>query len=257
MTTRYVLAVGGTDPSTTAEQWATARAERTGVPLVRVHVSSSGVGVGPALRDQVPVEVLPAGDVPEALARFVQEGDVLVIGTGKTGFIRSRIFGTMSLQIAAACSCAVAVIPLTDLRFRNGIVAGVKDDALLQAVVHAAAEEARMQTEPLQLMHSTFDGVIPAPVEARGPALTRAAASAASIAPEISVRTRVTGRPPAEALLDASRNASLLVVGAGRSGGTGHGLGSIAHDLLMNINAPVLMVPSPASDSSVATSGGR
>lgn len=251
MTTRYVLAVGGTDPSTTAAQWATAHSEMAGARLVRVHVSSpSGdVNVGQGNDDRERIEVLPAGRVPESLARFMRPGDVLVIGAGKTGFIRSRIFGTMSLQIAAASRCTVAVIPQIDLRFRNGVIAGVTDDAILRGVVHAATEEAGSHGKPLQLIHSTFDGLVPAPIETSGPVLARAAALATSIAPDISVRTRVTGRPPAEALLDASRNASLLVIGAGRSG-DGHEVGSLTHDLLININAPLLMVaPSITSDA--------
>lgn len=251
MTTRYVLAVGGTDPSTTAEQWAAAHSEMSGVPLVRVHVPwpSGDVNIGQGNDDRPHVEVLPAGPIPESLARFVRQGDVIVIGTGKTGFIRSRIFGTMSLQIAAASPCTVAVVPQIDLRFRNGVIAGVTDDTLLRRVVHSATEEARSHGETLQLIHSTFDGIVPAPIETSGPVLARAAALSTSIAPNISVRTRVTGRPPAEALLDASRNASLLVIGAGRSG-DGHGIGTLTHDLLININAPLLMVaPSIATDA--------
>ncbi len=48
--------------------------------------------------------------MPEQLARFLPGDDALVISTGKTGFIHSRVFGTMSLRIAAVARCAVVVV---------------------------------------------------------------------------------------------------------------------------------------------------
>lgn len=250
MAARYVLAIGGADPATTASTWAESHAALAGVPLVRVHVSPT-TAAEPAAHTHEDSEihrVLAPGPVPEVLARFVHADDVLVIGTGKTGFIRSRVFGTLSLQIATEVQCAVAVIPQTDLRFRTGIVAGVKDDDLLPAIVRAAAAEGRTRGEPLQLIHSSYDGPVPAPVEIRGPVLERAASQAMSHLSGSKVRTRITGRSPAEALLDASRNASLLVVGAGHPRGAGHALGSVTHDVLVNINAPVLVVRPSLTD---------
>ncbi|MDN3444008.1 universal stress protein [Microbacterium sp. APC 3901] len=182
------------------------------------------------------------GRVPEALARFVTVDDVLVIGTGKTGFIHSRVFGTVSLQIAAEVQCSVAVIPSIDLRFRKGIVAGVKDDDLMHSIISAAAREARARQEPIELIHSSFSGVIPAMVETHATVAARVAAVKSMVDEDTVVRTRYTHRPPAEALLNASRNAALLVVGAGHPRGAGHALGAVTHDVLVNIDAPVLVV---------------
>lgn len=251
MPARYVLGVGNPDGVDNAEVWASSHASVAGVPLVRVHVRRSDPAAAhhphaadrTAARDLVYLD----GPVPEALARFVDADDILVIGTGKTGFIRSRVFGTLSLQIAAEVACTVAVIPEVDLRFRTGVVAGVKDDDLLPVIIQASADEAGARNEPLQLIHSSFAGLVPVPVETRGPVLDRAASAANINGAALRVRTHGTPRPPAEALLDASRNASLLIIGAGHPRGPGHALGSVTHDVLVNINAPVLIVrPSPA-----------
>lgn len=250
MPARYVLGVGRTESLTAAGAWAEAHAASSGVPLVRVRVASSD-DEGHARREEESGvdRLLPPGPVAEALARFLRVDDLLVIGTGKTGFIRSRVFGSLSLQIVAEAPCAVAVVPQTDVRFRTGVVAGVKDDDLLPVIVRAAAEEAHERREALQLIHSSFEGVVPAPVETSGPVLVRAASLVATRDPDTKVRTRITGRSPAEALLDASRNASLLVVGTGHPRGSGHAIGPVTHDVLVNINAPVLVVRPPLTDT--------
>jgi hypothetical protein len=58
--------------------------------------------------------------------------------------------------------------------------------------------------------------------------------------PDSPVRTLTTRRPPAEALLDASRNATLLVLGPGAVP-VDTPFASVIHDVLLNINAPVLV----------------
>ncbi|GAA2948201.1 universal stress protein [Microbacterium luteolum] len=242
MSGRFVVGVGGTDPVDAAEAWAAAHASLSGSRVVRVHVGAPEPGTARSSADTPSDVVFLSGAVPEALADFVRDEDILVIGTGKTGFIRSRVFGTLSLQIAAEARCGVAVIPRVDLRFRRGIVAGVKDDEVLPAIVHAAADEANAREETLQLIHSSGEGLVPAPIEIGGPVLDRAAAMAVERAPNARLRIRASERPPAEALLDASRNASLLVIGAGHPRGAGHALGAVTHDVLVNINAPVLVV---------------
>lgn len=239
MPTRYVLAVGGTDSAETAREWAAAHAASDGVPLVTVHVDRPGQDLGPLVRDGM--TTIKGESAPDALARFVADDDVLVIGSGKTGFIHSRVYGTRGLQIAAAVPCSVAVIPEVDLRFRSGVVAGIVDGDDATQVVDAAAGEAASRAEPLLLVHSTFEGLIPGAVETEGPVLARALATATSRWPSLSIRSRTSERRPAEALLDASRNCALLVLGASAR----HALGSVAHDVLINLNAPVLIVRRP------------
>lgn len=250
MTARYVLGVGDSRAVDGADAWAEFHASEAGVPLVRVHVGPVDTDdASRRMRDATSREFVHlVGAMPDALARFVNADDTLVIGTGKTGFIRSRVFGSVSLQIAAEVDCTVAVVPQVDLRFRRGVIAGVKDDDLLVPVVRACADEARARNQPMQLIHSSFAGLVPADVETRGRVLDRAAAVASAGVDRANIRTRTTVRPPAEALLDASRNASLLVVGAGQRRGAGHSLGSVTHDVLVNINAPVLIVRRPPTD---------
>lgn len=258
MSGRYVLGVGGADPADAARAWAHSHAALSGAAVVRVHVGApesrresrrdreDAASADPTSADAASALVLPDGPIPATLADFLQPDDVLVIGTGKTGFIRSRVFGTLALQIAAQARCSVAVVPQVDLRFRSGVVAGIKDDDLLPAVVRAAVDEAHARAERVQLIHSSFAGLVPAPVPVGVAVLERATTLALARWSDAAVRARASARSPAEALLDASRNASLLVIGAGHPSGPGRALGSVVHDVLVNINAPVLLVR-PAS----------
>ncbi|MCK2036781.1 universal stress protein [Microbacterium sp. SSW1-49] len=251
MPARYVLGLKGVEAEDAATTWADSRGAEAGVPVVHVHVTAGDDAAHDRLNPATRIDaVLPRGPVAEELARFVHDDDVLVISTGKTGFVHSRIFGTTGLRIAAAVRCPVAVIPQVDLRFRSGIIAGVKNDDLLETVIRVASEEASQTGAPLQIVHSSFSGVVPAPADTRPTAMERARTLIERLAPQATLRIRESARPPAEALLDASRNAALLVVGAGRGHRTGQGLGPVVQDILLNINAPVIVVPARPSASS-------
>lgn len=250
MPERYVVGVDGSGPSEAARAWATDRAERSGVPLVLVHVEGDEReqdAYPPRQRLAWPepdaAVVRLSAPVPDALARFVREDDVLVIGTGKTGFIHARVYGARGIQIAAAVRSSVAIIPEIDLRFRSGVVAGIDGGRDVADVAAVAAAEAAVRDEPLEFIRSMPVG------SSAGRRLSDETDHVIAVAestvrrgwPKLAVRARVTGRPAAEALLDAARNASLLVLGSGDAGAAAP-LGHVLHDVLVNANAPVLIL---------------
>ncbi|MCE7481823.1 hypothetical protein LZG07_07795 [Microbacterium profundi] len=236
MVQRYVFAMDASDVSKAAQGWAESHAAHTRAPLVRVQVATHTVSAQfSSLAGDV--VLLPPGPIPQELARFVSSEDILVIGTGKTGFIHSRVYGARVLQIVSAVPCHVAVVPHVDLRFRSGVVAGIAHDDALVEIIDAAGEEAAARTEPLLLLHSTGTDSTPG-AERNGSIVERAKLIATSRWPDLTVRTRCSPRPAAEALLDASRNAALLVIAIGARGA----LGTVAHDVLVNIDAPVLIL---------------
>jgi len=241
---RYVVGVDGTRPSHIARAWAEVRAAHRGVECVSIHVDQPGTDESTAESHRLPewadAVVWAPGVMPGALIGFVKPGDVLVIGTGKTGFIHGRVFGSLSIQIATLASSDVAVIPDLDVRFRSGVVAGIDRHDTAGLIARSAAEESARLGAPLQLLQSEpaaarriSDGVDLAVAEAE---LTVRAGW-----PELEVRTRVVARPAAEALLDAARNAALLVLGPGNPGDEARLTGRVLHDVLINVNAPVLI----------------
>jgi nucleotide-binding universal stress UspA family protein len=188
-------------------------------------VSERGIEVSTSLLD---------GAVVWALADFVRPDDLLVVGTHKTGFLHGRVLGSRSVQIAAAARSSVAVIPELDLRFRRGVVVGIDQKADAPDVACAAAAEATAYGVPLSVIRAFR--VAPQPREAHGSA---AVAAVRKKFPDLAVRTRESQREPAEALLDAARDKALLVIGPGRSERSP--IGSVLHDILLNLNAPTLV----------------
>src|SRR3954471_23492862 len=171
MSGRYVVAIDGSRPAAAAARWAFERAHSDNAAIELVHVQDDDHSVAEAEqllaetgvqlsaagpRGSVNSQVL-SGSVPRALASFVHPEDVLVIGTGKTGFLHGRVLGSRSVQIAIAAACTVAVIPDLDLRFRRGVVAGIDRHATAGVIASAAAREADRRGEELLLVQAEPD----------------------------------------------------------------------------------------------------
>ncbi|MDT7700136.1 MAG: hypothetical protein QOJ30_2461, partial [Pseudonocardiales bacterium] len=96
----------------------------------------------------------------------------------------------------------------------GSVVAGVDGSAAALTATRFAACEARARAAPLVLMHATSSGETD---RQRDTVLERAAAAAAAAAPGVEIVRRTSGWSPLAALLAASRDAAMLVVGlAGR-----------------------------------------
>lgn len=192
--------------------------------------------IGGATPDRRVDSVLLEGPVGWALTELASGHDALVVGTHKTGFLRGRVLGSRSVEVAMLATCDVVVVPGMELRFRRGVVAGVSDAADMPVVVEAAAENAAALGDELLLVHG------------RGQRPTRtsdllgeARRVAHAVAPTTVVRTRASDRPLAELLLDAGRDRALIVLGEQRDRSRSP-LGTVVHDVLLNLTAPTLVV---------------
>lgn len=264
---RYIVGVDGSAPSVAALEWAVVRATRDSAPLVLVHVVDAEAGrmgvdfrreavaagrrvldaaLDRATKDHPRAEVtaeLLEGSAPWELTRFTDPDDVLVVGTHKTGFSSGRVLGSVSVQIAAASRCTVAVIPSTDVRFRRGVVAGIDREETAPHIVDVAAREAVARGDELTLLHAgrAHDGGV-----VDDSALQAALAHARSAHPGLVVQARRSTRAPSAALLDQARSKALLVVGPGSTGLERSPIGSVVHEVLLNANGPILVAGAPA-----------
>jgi nucleotide-binding universal stress UspA family protein len=254
---RSIVGYDGTAPSRAALAWAIER----GDPVVIAHVADADAGlVGDDYRREVERTaasllehalddvaarhpgtdvqgVLLDGPVAWALVQLAGPDDTLVIGTHKTGFLHGRVLGSRSVEVAMLAACDVMVVPPLDMRFRTGVVAGIADDASLRDVVETAAGLAAGRGEELLLLHSTGERD---PVRER-PLVADAQALAREVAGSIVIRTRASNRATAELLLDAARDRALLVLGSGSGDRARSPIGSVLHDVLLNLTAPVLI----------------
>lgn len=262
----YIVGVDGSAPATAATEWAARHARDEGAAVLLVHVidPESGLMAG-GLADaaeaegrallaaaearvresfpdvEVDVEIL-TGVPAWVLAEHATPLDTLVVGTGKTGYVSGRVLGSRSVQFALAAPGSVAVVPDGDPKFRTGVVAGIDRAETAALIATRAAVEARERNMRLTLVHAVKpEGARGARASTEGP-LVLAAEAARAVGDRLEIRSRVSTRPPAEALLDASRGAALLVVGPGATAPHRSPLGSTLHSVLLNANAPVLVV---------------
>ena len=177
------------------------------------------------------------GDVAWALADSLEPGETLVIGTHKTGFVSGRVRGSRSIQVAALVRQPLVVVPEVDLRFRTGVVVGVRDADEAAVLGMIAGREAAARRGEVLVLHAQ-----PGPPDAATRAMLAVARDAATAAGVIA-RSRSVQRDPADALLDAARTSALLVMGAPMPGGRRSPIASTVHDVLLNANAPVLLLP--------------
>jgi nucleotide-binding universal stress UspA family protein len=254
MYSRYVVGVDGSPPSRAAIEWTAERANREGTPVLLAHVEEpeggmmgrdfaagalkAGEGLladaaaGLTGRGFDVATTLLNGPVSWALAEVAAPSDLLVVGTHKTGFLHGRVLGSRSVQIAAAAHCSVAVIPDGDLRFRRGVVVGLDSGEDADDVAQTAAAEAEKRGEDLSIIRAL-------PERAEAAHLVALLEGLRTTFPGLVVRSRESRRQPAEALLDASRDKALLVIGPGDAERSP--IGSVLHDVLLNLNAPALI----------------
>lgn len=260
MVTRILVGVDGSGPSRSALRWAARRARETDAPLVLEHVVDDEWGqvgseyaaeetlAGERILRQALDSTEVAGLTAETRLRHgspawsllgdAEPGDLVVVGSHKTGFLRGRVLGTRSIVVASAAPCSVVVVPEDNSARRRGVLVGVAAGAQSDAAVVAGAVEAERVQEELTLIHA---GETDQP-EIQRALLAHAAEIASSTAPGLTIRRRLVHRKCTDVLLDSSRTASLLVLGASRVD-VGHAgfLGSVAHEVLLNLNSPVMI----------------
>ena len=277
---RTILAgIDGSSPSRSALSWTMRRAAATGAKVVLVHVVDDEWGmIGHLALDEIHRSAVELVETETALARSIEPtvtvssellwgdpmvelatvsagAELVVVGTHKTGFLHGRAFGSRSLQLAASATAPVAIIPESSARNRRGIVAGVDDSTAGWAAVRFAAAEAERIKQDLTLVRSwrlpqlrldpddrtlQHEKLVHAAVE-------RMMAAAVSLAKEhcvtVAVKSRTMRRTPAEALIEASTTAQLLVIGSSRRHGLAQrALGPVSHDVLLNLAGPTLVV---------------
>lgn len=206
----------------------------------------------------VSVEVL--AEEPEyALVRESRTASLLVTGTRGRSGLAEALLGSVSLIVAGHAQCPMVVVRGNhDNQARTGthgrIVVGVGEKPAGSAAVRFAFEEAQRRGVPLEAVrawrwpaHESTDHPLMAGEPARLHEQRAAVALAAALqdAPAtVESHGRTTEGHTRTVLVDASRDAGLLVVGAKRRPGHyGLQLGRVAHGVLHHSTCPVVIVP--------------
>lgn len=260
-----LVGIDGSAPSRVALEWAVSRAGRSDEALRVVHVVDDEWGqVGSTYADEASIrgaslvadvvravrsdtrgvaveESVLVGSPAWMLGGAASDDDLLVVGTHKTGYLHGRVLGSRSIVVASVARCSVAIIPDGLTTTGHSVVVGVAPGAWRDAVAFGAAEAAAVGDE-LVLVHAVPEGSPDAAVEEGRILLAEARAFAARQPGTTEIRSRISRRAPATALLDSARGARMLVVGPTRGPVDRAGfVGSVTHAILLNITSPVVV----------------
>jgi nucleotide-binding universal stress UspA family protein len=290
MVERVIVAVDGGPASRAALDWTLARARSVPVRLELTTVVDLGWSPvrGPdddfqpayeraladaaAYADRAGVgvkttSIVRRGSPVDELVRASNGAELLVVGTNKTGVLVGAVHGTLPLRLAAHARCPAVVVPAGWSDGGDCVVVGVEDDATVDAPLAAAAAEAEALRLPLILVHAwsipatlgvDFGASVPfdALVEAHSDILRRAVDRVTASHPGLTVTSRLAQGAAAPALVAEAASAALLVVGThGRGAVAGLILGSVSHDVLLNMPCPVLVVPRTPTQPDTEPSG--
>jgi nucleotide-binding universal stress UspA family protein len=273
-----VVGVDGSERNRCAIDWAAAEAARAGADLRLVAVAGSegdhrirrGLTVVQAeqiLEDartvvgtQVPAEQVATevatGHVEETLLERAGRGRLLVVGKRGMHAIPRMLVGSTSLAVAGRSAVTVAVVPDTwdQPTYRDGpVVVGIDPRQPQHRLLHLALRRAERLGLRLVVVH----GWEP-PADVDGPAAAAEEASARAEAdelvatwrerfPDVEVEVVHSSKHPAMAVLDASEEASVVVLGRhSASRFSGFGFGSVTRAVLHYAECPVLVVPTDA-----------
>ncbi|MCG5468019.1 universal stress protein [Micromonospora sp. LAH09] len=271
---------GSTDASV-ALDWALEEARHSGQPVRLAYVfewltvaSWVGPGVAPgvwpddAARRQVEELVRKAAadaatanpslrvtgevyDGPPALVLQERsaEAGMLVLGSRGHGGFGGLLAGSTAISVAAHAHCPVVVVrdgagsAPTDAS-TGRVAVGVDGSGPSLVALGFAAERAAQRHMPLRVLHAWTPG----PGAAAGAPDERAAVEQAlepwrRTYPDLAVAVDLVPTSPAAMLIEASRDARLVVVGSrGRGGLAGMLLGSVSQQLIQHANCPVAVV---------------
>jgi nucleotide-binding universal stress UspA family protein len=189
--------------------------------------------------------------------------DTVVLGRRGVGTVGRMLTGSTSMQVAAHAHCPVVVVrdggpePGT----RRHVVVGVDGSGLSSDAVAYAVDHAALWETDVTVVHAWDIGLVEgtlalnAPIEVwegfedrRVRMTAEAVAGWAERYPDVAIHTKVVHGDAADALLQASDEAALLVVGGrGHGGFLGLLLGSVSRTVLHLATCPVAVVR-PAVD---------
>ncbi|MER7702604.1 universal stress protein [Kitasatospora sp. NPDC097605] len=284
MAHNVTVGIDGSAPSAAAADWAAREARRRGLALRMIHVAGTEAdalerdlgggtalpgrvadlcdGIAAALPDlEVTCEVQP-GHPAYTLAAASGRAELLVLGSRGLGGFTGLLVGSVGLRTAARSQCPVVLVRAEAEqggRTPGDVVVGVESDQPCDAVLEFAFQQAAdhgVGVRALESRTTSHDGYATrAPVEQAEIREAMAAAEQLRLwdalarwrekFPQVPVAAEVCPWSPSRLLVEASHDASLVVVGRRTVEHplTGPHLGPVAQSVLHHAHAPVAVVP--------------
>lgn len=274
-----LVGVDGSEASMIAIDWAAQHAATTGLPLTLCHVCPGAEQmpmpiIAPLTEEiadrgrdiltraaerarkqqpQLTVHTYQShGQEAEVLRDAADASSVLVVGRHGAGRFHHVVAGSVSSQLAAHARCTVVVTKERPAASDGHVVVGVDDTPQMAGALDFAftlasatgaevlALRAVMIPDPFGPKVTPLDTYVLDARDAAQQLIDDLIAPWTQKYPDVPVRTEVSGEPPATALVDASEDAGLVVVGSrGRGGFAGLLLGSTSQRVVTLADCPV------------------
>ncbi|MCY7325876.1 MAG: universal stress protein [Microbacteriaceae bacterium] len=279
MIERTIVGVDGSAKSNVALEWALGRERFRRGSIVLVRIVDDTIMAGDylvtertidAARDALSSQLtdvrrrhpgltigseLVQGDPSTELARFSEATSLLVVGTRKRTGSRLRYAWSVGTRLATKAKGPVAIIPEGEVSTSADVVVAVDGSVGSITAVQFAAAEAAHAGGVLRAIHAwqaplawqdayaPEDDFLTSLEESHRQLLEDALVTVTARYPELTIDRQLVHGTPAWALLDAAREAGLLVVGNhGLSGVSRFLLGSVSHTVVLNIVSPTIVV---------------
>lgn len=277
MSESVVVGIDGSAVAEAALRFAAGEAARRGARLVIAHggdvhrqvpghlevtpygelVCKEAVETVGDLYPRVECEVVWRDESPgELLVELSVAADLLVVGTHRTGRLRGWVLGSVSQYVAAHAHCPVVTLSGSPEHDDGPIVLGASASVGGLAALKFACEEAARRNVAVRAVRSvtTEDWMLSGPGaqtligadvlhDAARAELDKVLAIARESYPDLTITGEVSNASPFADLLNASRGASMLVIGSRRpqDASLPH-LGPVAAWLLHQATSPLAVV---------------
>lgn len=203
---------------------------------------------------QITTEVIVA-DPSVALVRESAEATVVFVGARGLGAVRRLLLGSVSSKVAAHAKCPVVVVRGNAGNEKGPVIVGMSPEGGSQEAVRYAFEEARRRGCPVHVIQSqqhaaanyetlpetAMRSMIATRMDMAEKRGTEAFNKLREDFPDVEASLDVSMLHAVDALLEASNDACLTVVGAHGAGAmTAQLLGSVTHGVLTG--APIVAV---------------
>jgi nucleotide-binding universal stress UspA family protein len=195
----------------------------------------------------------PAGHILDLSA----EATMVVVGNRGRGGLRSAVLGSTSQQIAHHAQCPVVVVRDSAAAAANQVVVGVDGSPASLVALREAFAQAKLRGASLLMVHAWstsfagtlgisgqyFDRVRASEVDEGWALLNQSLAELQATDQSVEIIERLEQGSPAAAIIEASKEAVLTVVGSrGRGGFAGLVLGSVSGSVLAHADSAVMVI---------------
>ena len=195
----------------------------------------------------------PAGHILDLSA----QATMVVVGNRGRGGLRSALLGSTSQQIAHHAQCPVVVVRDSAAATANQVVVGVDGSPTSLVALREAFAQAKLRGASLLMVHAWstsfagtlgisgqyFDRVRASEVDEGWALLNQSLAELKATDQSVEIIERLEQGSPAAAIIEASKEAVLTVVGSrGRGGFAGLVLGSVSGSVLAHADSAVMVI---------------